>query len=351
MREAVERATGGAELDADALERALAQARTSATRGAPRALYPDAYEPSKAAAVLARIPPDLEARMQAYCLAAAQALGLKVVPKGGAARHYLELPAKTGRSDGGGDRAAELASADWGALLTRVESLPGVGVHALPGYGDEVRFLGTFDREEAIQNQSLAFFASGQMLVEGLMLELEDGARGRAVLLEISGSGHTGLGLLCVFRDGPGVGRRWRSTATVDSSPRGATAVLEGLPSARPLRGPKQPGALGRAGARAGRGRARGRPRRARRRSLVPPDLSPRGPPSEGQDAQLARLAQREAAVEHALLDLGHVRAPPRHHHGRVARKRRVELAEQVLVAAHEHVAPHELEILRLDTA
>ena len=238
VREAVERAASGAALDIDALERALAEARTSATRGAPRALYPDAYEPSKAEAVLARIPPDLESRMQAYCVAAGQELGLKVVPKGGDARFYIELPAKTGRSDAGSHRASELASADWGTLLTRVESLPGVGVHALPGYGDEVRFLGTFDREEAIQNQSLAFFASGQMLVEGLMLELEDGARGRAALLEISESGLTGSGLLCVFKEGPA----WTAVA-VDGQgqlqPTWAAAVLEGLPRARALRAPQ----------------------------------------------------------------------------------------------------------------
>jgi superfamily II DNA or RNA helicase len=236
VREAIERADGGARLDIDALERALVQARTSATRGAPRALYPDAYAPSKADAVLARIPPDLEQRMQAYCVEAAPALGLKVVPKSGTARYYIELPAKAGRSDGGTDRASELATADWGALLTRVESLPGVGVHALPGYGDEVRFLGTFDREEAIQNQSLAFFASGQMLVEGLMLELEDGARGRAALLEIPESGHSGSsGLLCVFRQGPD----WTAVAVDEQGrlqPSFATAVLEGLPRARPLR-------------------------------------------------------------------------------------------------------------------
>jgi len=237
VREAVEAAAAGATLDLAALTRALAKARTSAARGAPRALYPDAYEPGKAAAVLARIPADLESRMQTYCLTAAQELGLKVVPKGGVARHYIELPQKTGRSDAGSDRASELASADWGTLMTRVESLPGVGVHALPGYGNEVRFLGTFDREEAIQNQSLAFFASGQMLVEGLMLELEDGARGRTALLEVPGTGRTGIGLLCVYRDGPA----WSAVA-VDRKgqlrPDWATAVLEGLPRARPLRAP-----------------------------------------------------------------------------------------------------------------
>src|SRR5262249_4033812 len=39
-------------LDLDALERAVEEARTSAARAAPRAFYPDAYEPSKAAGVL-----------------------------------------------------------------------------------------------------------------------------------------------------------------------------------------------------------------------------------------------------------------------------------------------------------
>jgi hypothetical protein len=159
---------------------------------------------------------------------------LKVVPKGGVARYYLELTGKAGGADFGLDRAAELATADWGNLLTRVDSLPGVQINALPGYTSEVRFLGTFDRAEAIQHQSLAFFASGQMLVEGLILELEDGPRGRSALLELGGSGAGGSGLLCVYKDGP----RWSGVAVGadgELRPEWAELVLAGLARARPF--------------------------------------------------------------------------------------------------------------------
>ncbi len=235
VREAVEQARArGTDVDVDALERSVEQARTSAARAAPRAFYPDAYEPSKAAAVLALVPPDLEERTREFCVEAARQLGLKVVPKGGTARYYLELTGKAGGADFGLDRATELATADWGNLLTRVDSLPGVQIHALPGYTSEVRFLGTFDRAEAIQHQSLAFFASGQMLVEGLLLELEDGPRGRSALLELSGSGTRGSGLLCIYKDGA----RWSALALdleARLRPEWAELLLSGLSRARPF--------------------------------------------------------------------------------------------------------------------
>ena len=235
VQDAVERAGAqGAQLDFAALERAVEQARTSAARAAPRALYPDAYAPSKAAAVLALVPPDLEQRTREFCVEAARQLGLKVVPKGGVARYYLELTGKLGGADHGLDRASELATADWGNLLTRVDSLPGVQINALPGYTSEVRFLGTFDRAEAIQHQSLAFFASGQMLVEGLILELEDGPRGRSALFELADSGAHGSGLLCLYRNGAS----WSAVA-VDGErqlrPEWVDVLLAGLPNARPF--------------------------------------------------------------------------------------------------------------------
>ena len=87
-----------------------------------------------------------------FCLGAANDLGLRIVEKGGDALYYLEL----------------------GTSLT-VESIPGVP--------DESRWLGTFDREEALQKDELDFFASGHPLVEGLLLELEDGVRGRATMV------------------------------------------------------------------------------------------------------------------------------------------------------------------------
>ena len=52
-------------------------------------------------------------------------------------------------------------------------------VEHLPGVPGGARWLGTFDRDEAVRKEDLDFFASGHALVEGLFRELEDGARGR----------------------------------------------------------------------------------------------------------------------------------------------------------------------------
>jgi len=55
------------------------------------------------------------------------------------------------------------------------------------------RFLGTFDRAEAVLREELEFFASGHPLVEGLLSELETVAR-RAALVELAGTGAAGSG-------------------------------------------------------------------------------------------------------------------------------------------------------------
>src|SRR4029453_19306952 len=106
---------------------------------------------------------------------AANDLGMRIVEKGGTALYYLEL----------------------GTSLT-VESIPGVP--------DESRWLGTLDRAEALQKDELDFFASGRPLVEGLLLELEDGVRGRATMFALPSSELKGAGLMCVFKDG----RAWQ---------------------------------------------------------------------------------------------------------------------------------------------
>src|SRR5450830_1292354 len=58
-------------------------------------------------------------------------------------------------------------------------------VEHLPGVAGGARWLGTFNRDEAVRKEDLDFFASGHALVEGLFRELEDGARGRTGLLLI----------------------------------------------------------------------------------------------------------------------------------------------------------------------
>jgi ATP-dependent helicase HepA len=98
-------------------------------------------------------------------------VGFEMVPKGGTARWYLEF---------GGE--------------STVEALYGVPAGS--------RWLGTFDREEAVRRESLDFFAAGHPLVEGVLAELRDGTRGRLALLEIADT-MPGTGVLVVTKDGP----------------------------------------------------------------------------------------------------------------------------------------------------
>ena len=105
----------------------------------------------------------------------------------------------------------------------RVESLPGV-----PGGS---RFVGTFARELAVEDESLDFLASGHPLVEGVLADLEDGPHGRTALLQLDAAEEEpGFGLVGVYKDGP----RFRARAvdlTGRERPEWAARV-----AARPLR-------------------------------------------------------------------------------------------------------------------
>jgi ATP-dependent helicase HepA len=123
-------------------------------------------------AILARVPPALDALNEAVAVTACQRLGFHVERQRGRRTFSIEL----------GNEAV-------------VDSLPGV-----PGGSS---FLGTFDREEAVENETLDFFASGHPLVEGLLANLEESRRGRIAVLHFDGGEEKGLGLLAVYKDGP----------------------------------------------------------------------------------------------------------------------------------------------------
>ena len=204
VRGALERARADEQdVDAATVIREVERVRERGTRDLPRAFYPDAYEASDAADVLAGVPPDLEDLTREYCLGAAEDLGLTIVEKGGTALYFVELGA-----------------------TTRVEGLPGVPEGA--------RYLGSFDRAEAVRRDEIEFFSSGHPLVEGLLLELEDGPRGRAALFETSALPAGAEGLLCVFR-----ARAGAHFVVVDAAgglrPEWRAPLLEGLGEARPL--------------------------------------------------------------------------------------------------------------------
>jgi ATP-dependent helicase HepA len=138
-------------------------------RAAYHHLHAEGYRPDLAGGILSRVPAGLDAAMERFVIGACELYGFDVAEKTGQRTWYLEF---------GGD-----------ALL---EHLPGV-----PGGS---RFLGSFDRAEAVLREELDFFASGHPLVEGIFQELEDGPRGRAALLKLEKTGVVGDGVLFLHR-------------------------------------------------------------------------------------------------------------------------------------------------------
>ncbi len=158
-------ALGRAELPVGELVAEVRGAAQARQRAAYHHLHAEGYRPEHASGIVSRVPAGLDAAMERFVIAACELYGFDVAEKKGSRTWYLEF---------GGD-----------ALL---EHLPGV-----PGGS---RFLGTFDREEAVRHEEHDFFASGHPLVEGIFQELEDGPRGRAALVKLEKSGTSGEGVL-----------------------------------------------------------------------------------------------------------------------------------------------------------
>jgi len=135
-------------------------------------LHRDPYRPEMAESILARIPEELEDLMREVVLSFAEVADLKVDEHRGGTRYSIEL----------GHRSL---------------------VHGLPGVPAGSDFLGTFDREEALRDESSDFFASGHVLVEGVMAHMEDSPIGTVSLLHLSKRDESGLGLLAIYKNGP----------------------------------------------------------------------------------------------------------------------------------------------------
>ena len=150
-------------------------ARTRVREAAWHELHREPFRPELGPGILARLPADLESLTEEVVRTACERYGFEAEP-------------------GRGRRV-------WGfEFSTRafIDHLPGV-----PAGG---RFLGTFDRETAVGDEGLDFFASGHPLVEGVLAELEDGPRGRVALLDVDlpevPDGGERIGLLAISRDG-----------------------------------------------------------------------------------------------------------------------------------------------------
>ena len=76
-------------------------------------------------------------------------------------------------------------------------------VDSLPGVPGGSSFVGSFDREYAVADETIDFFASGHPLVEGLLAHFEEDPKGRVAALEVHIPGPGGIGLVALYKDGP----------------------------------------------------------------------------------------------------------------------------------------------------
>jgi hypothetical protein len=132
--------------------------------------FPDTYDASNAPDPLEGVGSDFDETLRRFCLDAAEEVELRVEKRRGRHVYYFEYG-------------------------------PQVKVDSIPGLRAGRRFLGTFDRQTALDDESLDFFVSGHPLVEGLLAELHASSRGRvgAVRLRRSDAeGFHGLYLLVV---------------------------------------------------------------------------------------------------------------------------------------------------------
>jgi ATP-dependent helicase HepA len=164
-----------ASLSAERFEALVSEAHAARTRireAAYQQLHRDPYRSEMAAGILARVPAELDALNEEVVVTACIGLGFTIErPRG---RRIF---------------AIELGN---GAL---VDSLPGV-----PGGSG---YVGSFDREEALEEETLDFFASGHPLVEGIFAHFEESALGRVARFEVAIGSDRGEGLVAIYKDGP----------------------------------------------------------------------------------------------------------------------------------------------------
>ena len=161
----------------EALERLIADARAARTRiqeAAYQQLHRDPYRAGMAEHILARVPADLDAMVERAVIDASVRLGFRIERLRGRRKFAIDF----------GNEAL-------------IDSLPGV-----PG---GATFVGTFDREEAVQDEQIDFFASGHPLVEGLLAHSEDSRDGRVGRLQVAIGQETGEGVAVIYTDGPEV--------------------------------------------------------------------------------------------------------------------------------------------------
>src|SRR5688572_6807719 len=157
------------------VEQLVGEARAARTRireAAYQQLHRDPYRSDMADRMMARVPEDLDALVERVVVGVGERLGFTIERLRGRRTFSFEF----------GNEAL-------------VDSLPGVAAGST--------YIGSFDREEAVENETMDFFASGHPLVEGIFAYLEDCPQGRVARLEVEIGPVRGEGLLAVYKDGP----------------------------------------------------------------------------------------------------------------------------------------------------
>jgi ATP-dependent helicase HepA len=149
-------------------------ARTRIREAAYQQLHRDPYRSEMGAGILSRVPEELDARNEEVVVTACIGLGFTIEHLRGHRIFSIEL--------GNG---------------ARVDGLPGV-----PGGSS---YIGSFDRDEAVEHETIDFFASGHPLVEGIFAHYEESALGRVARFEVEIDQEHGEGLVAVYKDGAGL--------------------------------------------------------------------------------------------------------------------------------------------------
>jgi ATP-dependent helicase HepA len=148
-------------------------AHTRIREAAYRELHRDRYLAEMGPRILARIPADLDSLNEDVVAATCERLGFRVErPRG---EHVFAF-------EFGGS-----------ALVDSVGGVPGGS-----------SFLGTFDREEAVADETIDYFAAGHPLVEGVLAHLDEAALGRVAVVGLHVGQERGFGLAAFHREPAG---------------------------------------------------------------------------------------------------------------------------------------------------
>ena len=135
-------------------------------------MHRDPYRADLGPSILGRVPEGLDELVEQVVVNAASRLGFRIEQVRGRRAYAIEFGSE--------------------ALIDSLLGVPGGS-----------SFVGSFDREYAVEDESIDFFASGHALVEGLLAHFEEDPKGRVARLEVRIPGQSGTGLIAIYKDGP----------------------------------------------------------------------------------------------------------------------------------------------------